>query len=144
MMVEAQKIFTDTTMQDQPTDFRVLTGSYRRRVRLANVAQSENYGYLIHGSDVDVDVGSNVVEAKQWSPGKVVVFLASLFAARSTLSLPDTEPETEEFEFPTLFSALYHRNVLFSQEIEIQPGKLRRWKPQMAFDPSLLSEEEDD
>ena len=143
MMVEAQKIFTDTTMQDTPTDFRVLTGSYQRRVRLANVAQSEHYGYLIQSSDVDVDVGSNVVEAKQWSPGKVVVFLVSIFAARSTQSLPDTAPETEEFEFSTLFSALYHRRVLFSQEIEIQPGKLRRWRPQMTFDPSLLSEEED-
>jgi hypothetical protein len=143
MMVEAQKIFTDTTMQDQPTDFRVLTGSFQRRVRLPNVAQSENYGYLIHSSDIEVDIGSNVVEAKQWSPGKVVAFLASIFAARPTQSLPDTGPKTEEFAFPTLFSALYHRNVLFSQEIEIQPGRLRRWRPQMTFDPSLLSEEED-
>ena len=143
MMVEAQKIFTDTTTQDQPTDFRVLAESYQRRVRLRNVAESENYGYLIQSNDVDVDVGSDVVEAKQWSPGKVVVFLARIFAARPTQSLPDTEPATEEFEFPTLFSALYHRRVLFSQEIEIQPGKLRRWKPQRAFDPSLLSEEED-
>ena len=143
MMVEAQKIFTDTTTQDQPTDFRVLTGSFQRRVRLRNVAQSENYGYLIQSRDVDVDVGSDVVEAKQWSPGKVVVFLARICAARPTQSLPDMEPATEEFEFPTLFSALYHRKVLFSQEIEIQPGTLRRWKPQMTFDPSLLSEEED-
>jgi len=143
MMVEAQKIFTDTTTQDQPTDFRILTSSFQRRIRLPNVAQSENYGYLIQSSDVDVDVGSDVVEVKQWSPGKVVVFLARIFAARPTQSLPDTEPATEEFEFPTLFSALYHRRVLFSQEIEIQPGKLRRWKPQMTFDPSLLSEEED-
>jgi hypothetical protein len=143
MMAEAQKIFTDTTMQDQPTDFRVLTGSYQRRVRLRNVAESENSWYLIRSSDVNVDVGSDVVEAKQWSPGKVVVFLASIFAARPTQSLPGTGPETEEFEFPALFSALYHRNVLFSQEIEIQPGRLRRWRPQMTFDPSLLSEEED-
>src|SRR6266508_4270218 len=120
MMVEAQKIFTDTTTQNQPTDFRVLTSGFQRRIRLPNVAQSENYGYLIQSSDVDVDVGSDAVEAKQWSPGKVVAFLARIFAAMPTQSLPDTGPETEEFAFPTLFSAFYHRNVLFSQEIEIQ------------------------
>ena len=66
MMVEAQKIFTDTTMQDQPTDFRILAGSYQRRVRLRNVAESENSWYLIQSSDIDVDVGSDVVEAKQF------------------------------------------------------------------------------
>jgi hypothetical protein len=143
MMVEAQKIFTDTTTQDQPTDFRVLAGSYQRTVRLRNVAENENSWYLIQSSDIDVDVGSDVVETKQWSPGKVVVFLASIFVAKPTQSLPDMGPETEEFAFPPLFSALYHRNVLFSQAIEIQPGRLRRWRPQMTFDPSLLSEEED-
>jgi hypothetical protein len=143
MIVEAQKIFTDTTMQDQPTDFRVLTGSYQRRVRLRNVAESENTWYLIQSSDIDVDVGSGVVEAKQWSPEKVVVFFASIFASRPTQALSNTGPETEELAFPTLFSALYHQHVLFSQEIDIQPGRLRRWRPQMTFDPSLLSEEED-
>jgi hypothetical protein len=143
MIVEAQKIFTDTTMQDQPTDFRVLTGSYQRRIRLRNVAESENSWYLIQSSDSDVNIGSDVSEAKPWSPGKVILFLASIVAARPMQSLPDTEPETKELAFPMLFSALYHRNVLFSQEIDIQPGRLRRWRPQMTFDPSLLSEEED-
>ena len=44
MMVEAQKIFTDTTMQDTPTDFRVLTGSFRRRVRLAMSPRASTTG----------------------------------------------------------------------------------------------------
>jgi hypothetical protein len=142
MIVEAQKIFTDTTMQDQPIDFRVLAGSFHQRVKFRHVAESENFWYLMQSSSVEVDVGSDVVETKHWSPGKVVLCFANMSPAGSIQTLSNPGPETEEGAFPTLFSASYHRKVLFSKELEIQPGKLRRWKPQTTFDPALLSEEE--
>ena len=143
MMVEPQRIFTDTTTQDALIDFRVLAGSLSHRRRFPPVMERDNFWYPVHSQEVDVDIGSEVVEAKQWSPEKMGVLLASFVAVKPTTSLPDTTLESEESEFPTLFSARYKRKVLFSQEVEIQSGNLRRWRPQHTFDFSLLSEEDD-
>jgi hypothetical protein len=53
-------------------------------------------------------------------------------------------PEVEPEELPDVFSPNYHRTVLFSKSVRIQPGKMRRWKPHIVIDPDTISEDEDE
>ena len=52
-------------------------------------------------------------------------------------------PGAEPAAWRGIFSVTYRRKVLFSKSIEIQAGKLRRWKPQITIDPMMTSEEDD-
>jgi len=130
---------TDATMENA-TDFRDL---YRRTVRLPGATGGR---YIVfhdyHGHCVGMvvvasgKIDTEVAEEQWQSPEDAVVFLKN----RSSWSPPDAEPE----EFPAIFSGSYHRKVLFSKPIEIQAGKLRRWKPRITIDLTMTSEEDDD
>lgn len=131
---------TDATMENA-TDFRDL---YRRKVRLPGVTGGK---YVVfhdhHGHWVGMivvasgKIDTEVAEEQWQSSEDAVVFLKN---KSSWWSPPDAEPE----EFPTIFSGAYHRKVLFSKPIEIQPGTLRRWKPHITLDLTMTPEEDDD
>jgi hypothetical protein len=71
-------------------------------------------------------------------PGDIVV----VCSAHQTPQWPS--PEVEPEELPDVFSPNYHRTVLFSKSVRIQPGKMRRWKPHIVIDPDTISEDEDE
>jgi hypothetical protein len=130
---------TDTTMQDEPADFQTLH-YISEEVRLSEISE-ETFVYRPYGNYV-IKVASNEIdvmltEGELGLPGDVVLLLANTPA-------PWQDPEIESEEIPDVFAPSYQRNVLFSKQIEIQKGTLRRWKPHITIDPDMISEEKDD
>ncbi len=141
MSQEEELIYTtDTTMQGEPADFQTFH-HLSRKARLPETPERtfiyHPYGHYVIDIVASGEIGVELTEAKLGLPGDVVVFLAS----RST---PWQDPEDVSEEAPDVFAPSYHRKVLFSKQIPIQTGTLRRWKPHITIDHDMVSEEEDD
>ena len=141
MSLESELIYTtDTTMQDEPTYFQTVH-PLSRKARLPEPPERtfiyHPYGHYVIDIVASGEIDVELTKAELGLPGDVVVFLAGRPAQWQ-------DPEAEFEEVPDVFAPSYHRKVLFSTQIEIQVGTLRRWKPHITIDLKMVSEEEDD
>jgi hypothetical protein len=140
MRQEAELLYTtDTTMQNEPVDFQTPyyvcenAGWSEMPEDMCIYRPYGNYEINIVASN---EIDAVVTKGEVGLPGDVVVWLAS-----RTAPWQDSETETEEI--PDIFAPSYQRKVLFSKQVEIQPGTLRRWKPHITIDPDMIAEDED-
>lgn len=139
MILEAQEIFTNTSMQDEPTDFQAL---YRKRAQQPAASQRMYVWHPLSGYYVvDVMASGEVAiaeaEGELGFPGDQVVFLA-----HRGMRWPD--PDEESAVWRGVFSPTYRRKVLLEKRVKIQTAKLPRLQPQITLDLQRLSREEDD
>ena len=127
-------------MQDEPADFQALY-HVSEQATLPEMPEKifiyHPCGYYVVDRVAGSEIDAELTKGKLGLPGDVVVFLAS----RPTQW---QDPEAESDEVPDVFAPSYHRKVLFSKQIPIQAGTLRRWKPHITIDHDMVSEEEDD
>ena len=69
------------------------------------------------------------------------LFSGAITTSVSTTPQMETEPDTESLR--GVFSVSYHRKILYSEEVEINISKLRRWQPTVQINLDRIPDDDE-
>ena len=139
MILEAQEIFTNTSMQDEPTDFQAL---YRKRSQRPATSHQRMYVWHPLSGYYIVDVMASGEDAIEVAEGEFG-FLGDQVVLLAYRGMRWPDPDEESAVWRGVFSPTYRRKVLLEKRVKIQTTKLPRLQPQITLDLQWLAREED-